>query len=86
MKPIDKLSQSIDRGDFVFQRPPRPGEEKTFEEIFPTMQDINILVEETGDDRDDLPRPHPERFQSTSSLTSLTAATHAASREAYSSA
>ena len=59
MKPMDKLSQSMDRGDFVFQRPPRPGEEKTFEEIFPTVQDINILVEETGDD---LPRPHPERF------------------------
>lgn len=59
MKPRDKLSNAIARGDFVFQRPPRPGEEKTFEEIFPTVQDIDIHVEETGRD---LRRPRDDYF------------------------
>jgi hypothetical protein len=38
----------VGRGDFYFQRPPKPGEEKTFAQLFPTAREIEIEIEESG--------------------------------------
>lgn len=49
MKPKDKISDRLRRGDFVFSRPGDPAKVKTFGERYPNIAELEMTIQEFGD-------------------------------------